>query len=242
MTAPRGRCATLSHYEVRIPKIIHQTWKNRCIPEEFQSFSCSWKNHHPSWEYRLWTDADNREFISTNYDWFLPFYDNYQFNIQRADAVRYFILHAYGGMYVDLDFECLKPIEPLLRDHECVLGLEPERHCQYHGVEQIISNAFMASMPSHPFLYAIMKGMAFHIPAAKHRNDLVLETTGPLMLNRVFGGFPEPETVTLVPPEFLFPLDYEEARKFTGSRDPQFKPKLRHAYGIHYHWGSWWGR
>ncbi len=225
---------------MKIPKVIHQTWKDTCIPEEFQSFSFSWMNHHPDWEYRLWTNVDNRNFISEDHHWFLPFYDNYQLDIQRADAVRYFILYTYGGMYVDLDFECFKRVEPLLNNRECVLALEPERHCRNHGVERIISNAFMASTPSHPFFYAVTKGMAFHIPLARRLNDFVLETTGPLMLSRVYGGFPNPETLTLLPSKFLFPLDYEEAGRFIKTRDPELRAKLRDSYGIHYHWGSWW--
>ena len=225
---------------VQITKIIHQTWKDNRIPEEFQAFSCSWRNHHPGWEYRLWTNADNLDFIRREYHWFLPFFDNYQLDIQRADAVRYFILYTYGGVYVDLDFECFKPIEPLLDDHECVLALEPERHCQKHGVEQIISNAFMASVPRHPLFYAVAKDMAFHVPSATHLNDLVLETTGPIMLSRVYSGFPDRETVSLLPPKFLFPFDYEEARRFIVSHDSQLRLKLRDSYGVHYHWGSWW--
>ena len=37
------------------------------------------------------------------YPWFLETFDNYQFPIQRADAIRYFVLAHYGGIYIDLD-------------------------------------------------------------------------------------------------------------------------------------------
>ena len=37
-------------------------------------------------------------------------YDNYDVNIKRVDAVRYFYLYHFGGLYVDLDFECIKNI------------------------------------------------------------------------------------------------------------------------------------
>ena len=36
---------------------------------------------------------------------------NYKSGIQRADAFRYFVLFAYGGIYVDLDMEALKPLD-----------------------------------------------------------------------------------------------------------------------------------
>ena len=52
---------------------------------------------------QLWTDAKSREFIATEYPWFLATFDNYSQPIQRADAIRYFVLSHYGGIYIDLD-------------------------------------------------------------------------------------------------------------------------------------------
>jgi len=90
-----------------IPKIIHQTWKNNTIPTKWKEYHQTWKNKFPEPEYKhiLWTDEDNRKFIKDNYEWFLKTYDNYPKNIQRADAIRYFILYHYGGIYADLDCE-----------------------------------------------------------------------------------------------------------------------------------------
>ena len=111
-----------------IPPIIHQTWKNTYIPAEWQRYQASWWQHHPQWTYRLWTDDDNRHFIHTYYAWFLPTYDAYPEAIMRVDAVRYFLLHHYGGVYVDLDFECIQPLAPLLSQAALVLGVEPPQH------------------------------------------------------------------------------------------------------------------
>ena len=44
-----------------------------------------------------------RDFVAENYSWFLDTFDNYDQPIQRADAIRYFILVHYGGVYIDLD-------------------------------------------------------------------------------------------------------------------------------------------
>jgi inositol phosphorylceramide mannosyltransferase catalytic subunit len=56
---------------------------------------------------QLWTDKSAREFIASEYPWFLETFDGYQFPIQRADAIRYFVLAYYGGIYIDLDDVCL---------------------------------------------------------------------------------------------------------------------------------------
>ena len=52
---------------------------------------------------KMWTDAKSRELIATEYPWFLNTFDNYTHPIQRADAIRYFVLAHYGGVYIDLD-------------------------------------------------------------------------------------------------------------------------------------------
>ena len=33
-------------------------------------------------------------------------------------------MHAFGGVYIDLDVECLQPVDPFLQDHELVFQLE----------------------------------------------------------------------------------------------------------------------
>ncbi|MBD0361664.1 MAG: hypothetical protein ICV55_02580 [Coleofasciculus sp. C3-bin4] len=135
-------------------KIIHQTWKDQNLPVEVAAFQQTWKANHPNWEYRFWTDEDNREFLQTHYSWFLPIYDSYENKICRVDAVRYFILSYYGGVFIDLDFECLRPLDELLNGKELVLGLEPSAHVnspmvQAHGLKHIVCPSLMASQPNH---------------------------------------------------------------------------------------------
>lgn len=55
---------------------------------------------------QMWTDAKSRELIATEYPWFLNTFDNYSQPIQRADAIRYFVLAHFGGVYIDLDDVC----------------------------------------------------------------------------------------------------------------------------------------
>src|SRR5207249_1564160 len=56
-----------------------------------------------------------------------------------CDAVRYFILHHAGGLYVDMDIENLKPVGDLFADSELSLF-------KLVGY----SNAAIASAPAHP--------------------------------------------------------------------------------------------
>lgn len=52
---------------------------------------------------QLWTDEKSREFIATEYPWFLETFDSYPYPIMRADSIRYFVLAHFGGIYVDMD-------------------------------------------------------------------------------------------------------------------------------------------
>ena len=79
----------------RVPHIVHQTWKDREVQKTFEPRIASWIHKNPEWEYRFWTDADNRALIESKFPESLAMFDGYAQNIQRADAIRYFIL--YGG-------------------------------------------------------------------------------------------------------------------------------------------------
>lgn len=41
-----------------------------------------------------------------------------------VDAVRPFLMHAFGGVYIDLDTECLQPVDPFLEGHDLVFQME----------------------------------------------------------------------------------------------------------------------
>ena len=55
----------------------------------------------------MWTDEKSLAFIAAEYPWFLDTFVGYSQPIQRADAIRYFVLAHFGGIYIDLDDVCL---------------------------------------------------------------------------------------------------------------------------------------
>jgi mannosyltransferase OCH1-like enzyme len=222
---------------MNIPRIIHQTWRTDTVPEAFAGYVESWRANHPSWEYRLWNDKDNRKLVEAHYDWFLEQYDSYPLPIQRADAARYMILHQYGGLYVDLDFRSLRPLDPLLGGRSCVFGLEPEAHCRQFGLPKIICNALIAAKPRHSFLAAVihrLREFAVRIDGQQP----VLESTGPFMLNRVYDEYSGPDDVSLLPAKYLYPLTMKQADELqrTGCTDGD----LSEAFAVHFHAGTWW--
>lgn len=78
----------------------------------------------PDYEYMLWTDDLSRRFIAEYYPSYLSMYDSYKYPIQRADSIRYFVLHHFGGVYMDLDIGCRRRLDLLLQgDWEVVLPI-----------------------------------------------------------------------------------------------------------------------
>ena len=220
-----------------IPKILHQTWKDSRVPHVFAGCVASWRANHPDWEYRLWTDDDNRGFIAEHYAWFLETYDHYPKPIQRADAVRYFILHKFGGLYVDLDFLACSPIGPLLAGRNCVLGVEPPEHCRQFGVPKLVCNALMAAVPEHPFFETVIRRLPEFVDHVECQQP-VLSSTGPLMLTRVYECFPAKDSMAVLPARHFYPLTLDQATEFrlTGRTDVD----LSGSVAVHLYYGNWW--
>lgn len=130
-----------------IPKIIHQVyhnWKepgNITMPEDWDKVRSTCLERNVGWEYRLWTDVSSREFIRDEYPWFLNTYNGYRFPVQRTDAVRYFLIRHFGGIYLDLDNGCLENLEALLYYPAWTTD----------GGRGALSNNILGGRPGHPF-------------------------------------------------------------------------------------------
>ncbi|MDJ0732643.1 MAG: glycosyltransferase [Nostocaceae cyanobacterium] len=173
----------------KIPKIIHQVFFSgeAAIPENYRRYSQTVKEHHPHWEHVFWDETKARKFMEENYSWFLSVFDSYPYPIQRFDAIRYFILHYYGGFYVDMDIECLKPIDDLLEGFELVLSKAYDAY----------SNAIMGSVPGHPVWLEVFEGLKKRQDRSLLQNNplknsmpyYVSYSTGPVLLSDcVLGG------------------------------------------------------
>ena len=169
---------------MKIPKIIFQTWKTSDIPDHFIRFQESWKSLNSDFEFELWTDVMYRSFVKDYFPEFLPRYEDYEYPIQRADAIRYMLLYYFGGIYIDLDIECLKPITPLIENVDCFFGLEVEEHAINHNVPRIISNAFMGCVARHALMEKILNTLFGFTDIGYSKNDKILHSTGPMMLNK----------------------------------------------------------
>lgn len=107
-----------------IPKKIHQIWwqGEGQLPTKFKKWQLGWKKHHPTWEYHLWSEEKMLEFVEINEPDILPYYISWPLQASRADAFRYIVLKHLGGVYVDMDIECLRPIDVWTHDVSLLLS------------------------------------------------------------------------------------------------------------------------
>lgn len=171
-----------------IPNLIHQTWQTKQPPPRWQPLvgACeamplvgltaaeSCRRTNPSFVYLIWTDADAREYITKHHSWFLPTFDDYKFPIQRADAIRYFILRDFGGtlsallvvprprsslalagIYLDMDYECHTPFEKILGTFGAPIGLVAPHQNEEPTDCGTFSNSMMISATGLRFWYQL---------------------------------------------------------------------------------------
>ncbi len=227
----------------KIPKIIHQTWKSENISSPFDKLVQTWRDFLPNWEYILWTDEMNRKFVQTHFSHFLDKYDAYPTNIQRADAIRYLLLKVYGGLYVDLDFECLENIEPLLKGASFVAGKEPDWHATRFGFDYIICNAFMASIPNSDFINFLCQRLINHSGGKVVNNGIdILDSTGPFLLTHAYNAFDNKADIQILESKTIYPIGQWEVEKIKKNQIPkEMEERINQAHAIHYFFGTWFG-
>ena len=215
-----------------IPKIIHQTWKNDVIPGMWKGYHDSWKKYFPEGEYehKLWTDKDNEEFIKRNYKWFYKTFMNYSKGIQRADAIRYFILYHYGGIYADLDCEVRENFYDLLEPDKINLAGNPYSNNPIHSM-----NNLMASNKKN-----VKWKKVFDVLIKRKDNHLTLKSTGPIVL---IDAFKEEGEVNILPFDDFNPMKRKTGIKyfetfFIPSYNKRIK-KWESAKVVHHGTESW---
>ncbi|KAI9822280.1 MAG: hypothetical protein M1832_003103 [Thelocarpon impressellum] len=183
-----------------IPKILHQTYKNASIPAHWREAQRSCIELHPDYEYRLWTDEASERFIADEYPWFLDTFVNYPQPIQRADAIRYFVLAHYGGVYIDLDDGCMRRLDPLLSYPAWVRRTVPTG----------ISNDAMGSVPQHPFFLRVIESLQGYNRNWRVPYITVMYSTGPLFLSVIWKQHAAETTDEAGRVRILMPSEYSK--------------------------------
>ncbi len=211
-----------------IPRLLHQTAKTSVLPADCLEYVDTLKTLHPNWGYKLWTDADNVAFVREAFPNFYEIFVKLPKGIMRADVIRYLLMYRVGGLYLDTDYEMLKPFD--LVDHEIVLCWEPDP--LKPGSNGKMANAIFASSPGHPFFGMIIEELTNNPPFSSDAD--VEATTGPGLVTRVYDqAIQRGMSLFAAPPEFFSPLTPRNEKEYRAIVEAGV------AYGIHHCHGSW---
>jgi len=169
-----------------IPKIIHQVWFGpRPVPTKWTN---TWRDAHPGWEYKLWRESDVLDLGLRSSDHIRLFLDAGIYDA-AADVARVGILVREGGIYIDADAECLRPLDDawFMNSDAFVCAEETDKR-----TGDTVANGFMGAKPNHPFFLAYANALVRLNPQVpcKHGHtgaayDCAWRTTGPELLKRV---------------------------------------------------------
>ena len=227
-----------------IPKIIHQIWEGKTepLPEQLLLLSKTWQTHHPAWQYKFWNGESMEAFVQEHFPEFAETYFGYRYAVQRWDAIRYLILYKMGGLYADLDYECLEPLDNLLQGKTCCFGMDPEEHAKMFRRTHIVTNAIMASAPGHPFMKRIIEQLPEVKSCATDKATYVLETTGLFFITDTYDAYPQKDEIYLFPTALTAPLTQKEVLLYRYGEidDATMELKLEKAVAVHYFFDSWY--
>ena len=165
-----------------IPKIIHIMWIGpRSPPQECID---SWWRQHPEWTHMFWDDDKVAEFEFQNQHAI----DKSQFISGKVNIMRYEILKKFGGVFIDADALCLKPLDEgdfLHRDaFSCYIN---------EKLSLRVANGYMGFVKNYPLLDELIDRIS-KIPDSefnpKQNNSWLI--TGPELLRKTIEETADP--------------------------------------------------
>jgi mannosyltransferase OCH1-like enzyme len=133
----------------------------------------TWLDLNPEYEHRYMDDLQAGEFILKEYgqEWY-DIFINLPVGVMRGDLWRYMVVYKYGGVYTDLDTECLLPISTWIReDKDFIVCPETDKHfCQWT----------FASSAKNPILKSVLDLIKDKLSSPEYGSDhFVHNHTGP---------------------------------------------------------------
>ncbi len=211
-----------------IPTIFHQIWLGPNKPPAiFKESQESIRKLHPDWQYKLWTDKDIPGLNLHN----KKYYDLSKNYGEIADIVRYEILYKFGGVYLDVDFVCLRPFDILNHSYDFYTSLMPL------DCEDTLCNGVIASVPGHP----ILKDCIETIEEDWQLSKSLIIRVGPYHFQKSFAKIASESSGRHIafPKSYFFPINYKDKKKCR--LNPELVSSLikREAFAVH-HWAHTW--
>ena len=181
-----------------IPHVTHQIWFQGWskLPYHTDTEKLSFLNQN--WEHMRWDEKSLRHECEKFSPEALLKFDGFNKMIQKIDFGRYVVLYNYGGVSIDCDVECMRPLDkiPGLDRYDFILSKNPltkleNKACSF-GLSQdlvILNNATLCCSKEHPIMKHLIE---FLIENESWNEDVGLDTqlkTGPLIISVFFNNY-----------------------------------------------------
>lgn len=202
-----------------IPKRIHRIWLGGDEPEWTQPFADSWRLGE--WEVVTHTEPPFELANQAIYDQAEEIAPDHVGQL-RSDILRYELLYRLGGVYVDCDFQLLKPLDGLLAGIDCFSAWEEQGRW--------IANGLIGAAPGHPFIAALIAGIPASVQARPGQRPA--RVTGPQYLTRTWRREGR-STLSIFEQRLLYPFGWREIDDYEPGT---FDPAERWPEAIAVHW------
>ncbi|CAF2807074.1 unnamed protein product [Rotaria sp. Silwood2] len=120
-----SRYANVTWPRQRVPRVIHQTYRTYDIPAIWNtSVQSVITMNAGDFKYRRWSHADMDAFVQQHEPHFYRnTFVNYRYDMQRIDSFRYVLMFYLGGIYIDMDNGCHRPLREFVATME---ALDPD--------------------------------------------------------------------------------------------------------------------
>ncbi len=158
-----------------IPRIINVFWDKQEAPADIEALMQSWRDRNPAYEWRRFDEIRARDYLASKFAGpVIQAYQSVQEVSQKADIFRLALLVAEGGVYVDADDRCLRPLDTLLPSGASLVLAQEEFGCA--------ANHFLAASPGHPVLQAALRAVVAGVNRGD--NEFPWLCSGPGLLTR----------------------------------------------------------
>lgn len=225
-------------------QLIHSIWFGT-IPNRLEAkkaykklavYRNSWLLKNPEWFCIEWNKSLCIQLVKTYYPEHNILLAKYKHEIQRCDAMRYLILHRYGGWYVDADYYCNRPLNEVHANFPHDIYLVQSPNSVIGQDEDHVSNSLMYSRPNHPFWRQLLieMEMAKNTSFLNSKHIQVMFTTGPGILNKVYHKYKIALNVKSLPYKLFHPYGINDEKTVLN-----VGPEV---YAVHLGKGSWEGK
>lgn len=200
------------------PRTFHRVWLDEPERDVFAGWRDELSALHPDWDVRTWADSTELDWLVNGAE-FREALERDPFG-RAPDVLRYELLWRFGGVYIDTDFQALKPLDSLLDDGKPFVGWENERTC---------CTAMLGAPPAHPAIGQLIELLPERLAATW--DQPANRAVGPEFLTE---HWRERDDVKRLPVGVLYPVGWWEK-----DRLKDFTP-APWTLAVH-HWYKGWG-